>query len=205
MIIGIDISQIAYPGTGVARYVKALLMNMLPDKSYKYHCFFSSLRGTIPPDIISLIKKTDTKITKLPIPPTLLSWLWNDKHIISIDHFLPDADIIITSDWTEPPSEKIKITIVHDMVIYKHPETTTQKTAWSNDAFAPLPNIAATQKKRLHWVQKESRLILADSYSTKKDVVDILSTDGQRVEVVYPSVMIKKPSRADLQRVQKKV
>lgn len=202
MNIGIDISQIAYPGTGVARYTTALLKALLPDKTHRYHCFFSSLRGRIPQEILDLIADTDTKLTRALIPPTLLSWLWNDKHIISIDHFLPDVDIIITSDWTEPPSKKKKLTIVHDMVIYRHPETTTQETSWQHAALAPSPNIESTQKKRLSWVQKESAAIIADSISTKDDIVEFLAVPQNKITVIYPTVIIKDPTPTDISRVK---
>jgi glycosyltransferase involved in cell wall biosynthesis len=202
MNIGIDISQIAYPGSGVARYTSALLKALLPDKTHNYHCFFSSLRGQIPHEIQNLIEETNTRLTKVPIPPTLLSWLWNDSHIISIDSFLPDVELIITSDWTEPPSKKKKLTIIHDMVVFRHPETTTRGVSWQKDSFAPSPNIEETQKKRLSWVTKESTAIIADSISTKDDVVELLGIPETRIMVIYPSVIIKKPTEEDIHRVK---
>ena len=52
MKIGIDISQTAYAGTGVARYTVALAQSLLKAKTnHQFIFFFSSLRQKPPKDV----------------------------------------------------------------------------------------------------------------------------------------------------------
>ncbi|MDP2860286.1 MAG: hypothetical protein Q8N98_01070, partial [bacterium] len=69
MKIGIDISQLAYSGTGVATYTQNLVENLLNlDRENEYILFFSSLRKQLdessnfqlprPPDLVSTRSRT---------------------------------------------------------------------------------------------------------------------------------------------------
>jgi len=174
MRIGIDVSQTAYKGTGVARYVKKLVENLLKiDKKNQYILFFSSLRGEFPQDL-DFSQFDNLKIRKFPIPPTLLSILWNDLHIISIERFIGDVDVFIASDWTQPPSRRAKmITVVHDLSPWK----------CSNEMGG---KIVKTHKKRMKWVGRDCEMIIADCKNTKQDLVKILGFNEQKIKVVYP-------------------
>ena len=49
MKIGIDVSQLAYPNTGVANYLQNLVQNLIEiDKNNEYILFFSSMRKQFP-------------------------------------------------------------------------------------------------------------------------------------------------------------
>jgi glycosyltransferase involved in cell wall biosynthesis len=174
MKIGIDISQMAYEGTGVAIYTKNLVENLLRiDKKNEYILFFSSLRRKIK-NLKLKMENDNVKIKKFKIPPTLLDILWNRLHIIPIEWLIGDVDVFITSDWTEPPTRKAKkATILYDLIVYKHPQETDKK-------------IIETQKRKLEWVKKESNLIICISEATKKDAMEILGIEEKRLKVVYP-------------------
>lgn len=176
MKIAIDISQIVYEGSGVARYVKNMVETLLRyDQKNEYVFFFSSLRGKLNHQIETAIKSKHT-LKKYLLPPTLLDLLWNRLHIFPIDHLIGNVDLIITSDWIEPPSRTKKITVIHDLVFLKFPETLPQK-------------IIDVQKRRLRWVTKESTLIIADSHNTKKDLIELLHISQEKIEVVYPTIV----------------
>src|SRR5687767_1490923 len=158
MKIGIDISQLAYEKTGVANYLSNLIDNiLLQDKNNEYIFFFSSLRRDIKNQIAHIKKRNDKVVIKtFKIPPSILNMLWNTFHIFPIELFIGDVDIIITSDWTEPPTKKAKkATILYDLIVYTYPEETDKK-------------IIAAQKKKLQWVKKESQVIFCISEATKK-------------------------------------
>lgn len=179
MKIGIDISQISYEGTGVARYTSNLIKAICEfDTQNEYIFFFSSLRREIPSETEVLIKKQH-KIVNLKLPPTLLDFLWNRLHIISVNRFIGKCDIFISSDWTQPPVDKgVKtITIVHDLVYLRYPKTVHQK-------------ILAVQKRRLDLVKKEVNTIITDSQATKKDLIDLLHIKPEKIHVIYPAVEI---------------
>lgn len=174
MKIAIDVSQIIYKGTGVSRYLNNLIQALLKyDDKNEYVFFFSSLRGKLDPKLRQAIKKRQLKEFLLPV--SFLELIWNRWHVFPIDNLIGKVDIILTSDWIEPPSFTKKITIVHDLVFLKFPET--------------LPSsIIDVQKRRFRWIKKESSLIIADSFNTKNDLIELFKIDEKKIEVVYPAV-----------------
>lgn len=165
MKIGIDISQIAYEGTGTAKYFENLI-SWLPKiaSQNEYHFFAASLRRQN--RLRSYAK------TVWPLPPTLLDLLWNRLHVFPVENFVGPVDVFHSSDWTQPPSKAKKIAPILDMVVYKFPQSSH-------------PQIIATQKRRLAWVKKEADKIITISQSAKKDIVEILEIPEEKINVVY--------------------
>ena len=123
MKIGIDISQLAFPGTGVATYTRNLVENLLRiDKENEYVLFYSSLRKDIKHAGLKIGKKR-VELRNYKLPPLFLEFLWNRLHILPIEEFTGHLDIFHTSDWLEPPAKCPKVTTVHDLAIFKYPET----------------------------------------------------------------------------------
>ena len=187
MKIGIDISQTAYIGTGVARYTNGLINAVLEyDKENKWVFFFSSLRNSVDKDLKRKIEKKGHRLVLTKLPPTLLSFLWNDLHLFKIEHFTGNLDWFITSDWVEPPSNMKKATIVHDLVFLIYPETVDKK-------------ILNTQKKRLYWVKKESNIIFCVSNTTKQDFTNLFNIDEKKLTAIYSGVNILTPSKKQIE------
>lgn len=174
MKIGIDISQMAYEGTGVANYTRNLVENLLKtDHENEYILFASSLRKRAIFDYYRTTVRGNSTLKVFPFPPTFLDFLWNRLHILPIERLIGDIDIFITSDWTEPPTVRAKkMTVLHDLVVYKYPEETDQK-------------IVAVQKRKLAWVKKEAAMVICVSESTKKDAQEILGIEKNRLRVIY--------------------
>lgn len=166
MKIGIDISQMAFPGTGVASYTKNLVEKLLAiDQKNEYVLFFASLHRPAP---------NLPGVRAFKIPPTFLEFLWNRLHICPIEWFLGPVDVFFSSDWTQPPTIKAKkVTTIHDL------------TPWLFPA-AMHPKIVATHKRRMKWVKKECDFIICDSQATKKDVMRILRIPEKKLKVIYP-------------------
>lgn len=178
MRIGIDISQLAYPGTGVANYLGNLVEELVKrDDENKYILFFSSLRGKLPITKFQFAnKKGNVVIKKFKFPPTLLNLVWNKLHILSIERFIGPVDFFVTSDWTEPPTLTAKkATILYDLVVFLYPNETAK-------------NIIRVQKQKLKWVKKESDIVFCISESTKKDAEEILGIDKEKLRVLYPGI-----------------
>lgn len=174
MVIGIDISQVAYDNTGVSNYLSNLVKNLVSkDKENEYILFFSSLRRNLPDDF-ALGK--NVLIKKFKFPPTLLDLLWNKLHIMPIENFIGRVDVFITSDWTEPPTKLAKkATILYDLIVYKYPNETHKK-------------IIDVQKRKLKWVKKETGRIICISEATKEDAQEILGINEDKLVVVYPGM-----------------
>jgi len=175
MKIGIDISQLAYPKTGVANYLGSLVQHLIEiDKENQYILFYSSLRKNFQFSIFNFQSNPNVTIKMFKFPPTLLDLLWNKLHILPIEKLIGDVDVFITSDWTEPPARKAKkVTILYDLIVYKYPKETARK-------------IVEVQKRKLRWVRKESERILCISKSTAKDAEEILGIPQNRLTVIYP-------------------
>lgn len=159
MKVGIDISQTVFLGTGVAVYTQNLILNLLRiDKKNNYVFFGSSLR--------------QHRKGFWPIPPTILEILWNQFHVFPVENFIGNIDVFHSSDWTQPPTKAKKVTTIHDLVVYKYPESLH-------------PQIVAVQRRRLEWVKKECDLIIAVSQNTKKDIIEILKIPEEKIKVIY--------------------
>lgn len=179
MRIGLDISQVVYKGTGVSRFTEGLIKAVCTfDKTNEWIFFFSSLRLSLDIRIEKLITDKGWKIIKMKIPPTALSIMWNDVHVLKIESLVGKLDWFISSDWTEPPTNCKKATVVHDLVYLRYPETVNRL-------------ITRVQRKRLNWINRESSLIFADSQTTKEDLIELLKIDAKRVVVNYPGIEIK--------------
>lgn len=187
MRIGIDISQLAYPGTGVANYTSCLVETLLKqNKDDEYVLFFSSLRGKVPPGFLKKIRGK-AKIKRFRLPPSALDLLWNRLHVAPIEDFIGKVDVFVSSDWAQPPAVYARlVTIVYDMIIYKFPEETHNKISFNLPEFKFSANIVAVQKRRLKWVKKECDTVFCISESTKNDVEEILGIEKERLIVTYP-------------------
>lgn len=178
MTIGIDISQLAYPNTGVSNYLYNLVLKLLEiDKKNEYVLFFSSLRRDIKNQIFEIKNiNQKVKIKHFKIPLLLLDLIWNKLHIFPVEKFIGEVDIFITSDWTEPPVIKAKkATILYDLIVYKYPRETAGK-------------IVDVQKRKLKWTKNESYKIFCISRSAMADAAEILGIERNKLEVIYPGL-----------------
>ena len=174
MKIGIDVSQVVYQGTGVATYTRELVRALLTlDKKNEYVLFGSTLRRQKElSDFFRILPQNTFKQKTYIFPPSFLNLLFNQLHLVNIENFSGDVDLFHTSDWVEPKAKAPKVTTIHDLIVYKYPEYLNKK-------------IVETQKKKLTWVSQESKAIIADSESTKKDIVEYLGISPSRIHVVY--------------------
>lgn len=178
MTIGIDISQIVHEGTGVGEYVRMLVRALLTiDKTNHYVLFGASLRKRHAirayfEDVRRFNPRV--RLVVLPIPPTILAFVWNTLHVVPIEWFVGKVDVFWSSDWTQPPLYGARaFTTIHDVSFLRFPE-----------AFARP--IVEVQKRRLAWVRRECDAVFCDSEATKKDVCALLHVPNEKLFVVYP-------------------
>jgi len=174
MIIGIDISSIPY-GTGVSNYTLNLVRSLLKiDKTNTYKLFYSSLRLPLPPEVARYKNQPNVKIYHHRLPPTLLSILWNQLHILPIQSLIGQVDVFHTSDWTQPPTKKAKnLTTIHDLVPFIYPETLHQR-------------IVKTHKLKLQKAQKHCSHFICVSKNSQKDLLKLFpKINPQNTSIVY--------------------
>ncbi|MDO8487538.1 MAG: glycosyltransferase family 1 protein [Candidatus Curtissbacteria bacterium] len=177
MKIGIDISQVVY-GTGVSNYTAYLVENLVKiDTKNKYVLFGSSLRdGKKLKEFTAQFEgRPNVEVKLFHFPPLLLDFLWNRLHVFPIEKLIGEVNVFHSSDWLQPPfinPNTKKVTTVHDMVAYLFPASTH-------------PKILKTQKRRLSRVKTEVDAIIADSATTKEDLIKFLEVDEAKVHIIY--------------------
>jgi glycosyltransferase involved in cell wall biosynthesis len=178
MKIGIDISQIVYEGTGVARYVRSVVSELLArDRDNEYVLFGASLRRISAfrrffEDIRHLNGRV--RLVVVPIPPTLMEIVWNRLHVVPVEFFVGRVDVFWSSDWTQPPLSGARgITTIHDVSILRYPKSFN-------------PRIVSIQKRRMARAKAVCRAFLCDSEATKRDTMSFLGIPDDRLHVVYP-------------------
>ncbi len=190
MKIAIDITQSIY-GTGVSIYTKEIVTRLI--KKYpndEFVLFGGSLRRKN--ELLQFVKKVGGIPKIYPFPPSLMDFVWNSLHILPIEKFIGNVDIIHTSDWTEPPSKIPKVTTVHDLVVFKYPQTSTS-------------NIRNAHRKKLAWVIRESKKIIAVSESTKTDLISILRVPEEKIVVIPEGAQSRySPQPVDIQEIVKR-
>lgn len=194
MKIAIDVSQICYEGTGVARYVyeltRALLLSgsshqfLLYAGALRRRSFFTKLASQEP------WNQATWKI--IPLPPKLTGLVFNSLPI-PFELLTGPVDLIHASDWSEPFSHLPMVTTVHDLVFEKYPETLNSL-------------ILSTQRKRLARICKDLTHIITDSLSTKNDLMEIYNINNSRITVIYPGISssYKPQSKQEIDRVKTK-
>lgn len=178
MRIGIDISQIAYEGTGVSRYVKHIITHILSNDSHSEYVLFgaSFRRQNSIKRFFESIKRMNprVRVVLLPVPLTFLDILWNKLHIMPIQWFIGRIDIFWSSDWIQPPLGKaVGITTIHDMSYLRYPESFDK-------------NILNVQNRRLQRAKTDCSMFLCDSIATQSDVIQLLHIPKEKATVIYP-------------------
>lgn len=174
--IALDVSQMVYSGHGVARYTEELARALLSiDSSFKFTLYAGALRNRGFYHIRKRQKPWSLANWKISLlSPRLSSLVWN--HIsLPFELVTGSQDLIHLSDWTHPNTRAPALTTVHDLAFHHYPET-VHKT------------VLKTQIKRLARAVKQKSHFIADSESTKNDLMKIYHLNPKRIDVVYPGV-----------------
>lgn len=169
MKITLDISQMAYQGTGVARYLEGLVSALRSASSRHEFQFFAFAWHNQ-----QFFKNLAFPVQLFPLPPKFAPSLIS--HLpFGLDLLLAPTDLIHTSDWVEPETRVKQITTVHDLVFHRYQETVDK-------------SIVQAQKLRLSRISQGDTHIIADSMSTKNDLISIYQINPKRIDVVYPGI-----------------
>lgn len=166
MKVGIDISQIVYPG-GVVIYTNELIKYLVENSNLDLTFLYSSLRLKYQGDL--------PNVHKFKFPQSLQRVLFNQTRILKIEQLIGKIDIFHSSDWTQPKIDTLKVTTYHDVIPLKYP-------SWSH------PKIVKVHKQRLKLVEEEIDMVIAVSEQTKKDLLEISNIPDKKIVVIYEGV-----------------
>ncbi|MGA2667110.1 MAG: glycosyltransferase family 1 protein [Patescibacteria group bacterium] len=178
MKIAIDASRIANEKAGVGRYTADLIKSLLQlDRQNEYLLLGVFFRGEkAKKEIMKLYERPNVKIKYLKLPGKLKEAVWHSKAPIA-SKFLEDADIYLAPTFLDVIANlKIpQVVVIHDLSTFKYPEHLGEK-------LAPYFN------KWTHEACRKATKIIAISKHTKKDIVEILKINEEKIVVIYPGV-----------------
>ena len=179
MVIGIDISQLIYQGSGVANYTYNLVKNLLIlNKKNTYKLFFASKNPFKKYPFLEEFKNLETKIYRYPIPLKLQKFFWQQNDFLSINRLIGRCDIFYSSDFIRPKTDKnVKgITTIHDLSWKLYPKYHTT-------------DVIKAHEKKIEKTIKYGDEIIVDSKNTKNDLLKLYpQIKENKVHVIYPGV-----------------
>ena len=185
MRIGIDYTSAVHQGAGIGRLTRGVIRALAEiDVQNQYTLFVQGRELTYPPPVPDLrnvasgIHNDNFREVRTRIDERWWNRIWHRLHLpIAVEWTTGDLDLFHSPDFTLPPVRKGTKTVVtvHDLSFLRLPR-----------CFEPalldylVKNVPAALA-RADW-------ILADSESTKRDLIELLDADGERITVIYPGV-----------------
>lgn len=174
-IVGIDYTPAYEQGGGIGRYVRELVTALaFQDQETIYRLFVSGARVDelpVPPASNFIWKSTQ-------ISPTWLARIWHRARLgIPVEVFTGRVDLYHATDFVLPPTLSGTRTLltVHDLSFVRVPDSASPKLKSYLDVVVPRSVINADH-------------VLADSYATKKDLVELYGVPDEKVTVLLSGV-----------------
>lgn len=174
-IVGIDYTPAYEQGGGIGRYVRELVTALaFQDQETIYRLFVSGARVDelpVPPANNFIWKSTQ-------ISPTWLARIWHRARLgIPVEVFTGRVDLYHATDFVLPPTLSGTRTLltVHDLSFVRVPDSASPKLKSYLDVVVPRSVINADH-------------VLADSYATKKDLVELYGVPDEKVTVLLSGV-----------------
>jgi glycosyltransferase involved in cell wall biosynthesis len=170
--IGIDYTSAVRQGAGIGRYTRGLIMALAEiDRVHEYVLFSAGRdpRGTSwPPNF---------RLRSLPLTDRHLAILWQRLRLpVPVELFTGWVQILHSPDFVLPPTLGARTVLtVHDLSFMRHPECSS-------------PSLLAYLLRAVPRSVRRADVLLADSESTRRDLVELLKVPEERVRVVYPGV-----------------
>ncbi len=189
--IGIDYTAAARQRAGIGRYTRELVRALLtlappriPERASADFVFFAAAGGLADQGWQRELERLGreaaarVQVRALPLSDDWMARLWQRLRLpLPVEWVTGPLDVFYSPDFVLPPTRRSTRTLltVHDLSFYHHPE-----------AFVPalrdyLMRVAPRSIER-------ADVVLADSASTRADVVSLLGVDPDKVRVLYCGV-----------------
>lgn len=174
MRIGIDFTPAIQQQAGIGRYTRELVRALSRlDSANRYVLFQASRGAKVPagpwPD--------NFRVRSIPLTDRWLAILWQRLRLpLTVETFTGAVDIFHSPDFVLPPVRRARTVLtVHDLSFLTTPQTSE-------------PGLRAYLSGAVPRAVARADHILADSRSTKRDLVTHLNADPDRITVVHPGV-----------------
>lgn len=176
MRIGIDYTPAVMQGAGIGRYTRGLVGALLElDTQNQYRLIYSYPGDTRPEPFFPKLHHVSER--PLPIKERMLTILWHRFRLpLPVELFSGPLDVFYAPNFVIPPARHAKsVLTVHDLSYLLVPECHT-------------PELRAYLEKTVPRSLDRASIILADSYTTKNDLIVLLDVPAEKIEVVYSGV-----------------
>ncbi len=195
--IGIDVTSALAQGGGIGRYTRELVDAVVQLGTEFNFTLFSARhpRELTTNRIFSLAKNVTFK--EIPISEQWLYRIWYRLRLpISVQNFTGSMDLFHSPDFVLPPISKRVPTLltVHDLSFVHFPEAYTE-------------SLVAYLNRVVPWSINRASHILADSFATQDDLINLWKVPQEKISVLYSGVGDHfKPvtSPKEIRRVRKK-
>jgi glycosyltransferase involved in cell wall biosynthesis len=174
--IGVDIYQSAFPFSGIARYIRALV---------------SSMAACAPADRFVLVSNhfrrrhapwrcggPNAEHVNLPVPRRLMQACWNTLGWPPIEAFTGGIDLFHGTHFVLPAVRSAKLLLtVHDLTFLKYPEYFSDRRLNERGHQVELANA-------LH----RADAVIATSECTRRDLIELMRVPEDRIRVIHEGV-----------------
>jgi glycosyltransferase involved in cell wall biosynthesis len=170
--VAIDYTPAVRQGAGIGRYTRGLvgaLADIDCDDQYVLFCAGGRPSRTVwPPNF---------RVRRSAIPSRWLSVAWNRLSLpLPAEMFTGDCDLFHSPDFVLPPLRAARgIVTVHDLSFMRLPSCAD-------------PGLRAYLERSVPKAVRVAHLVLADSWNTRKDIIDLLQVNPDKVSVVTAGV-----------------
>ncbi len=176
MRIGIDYTSAARQSAGIGRFTRELFRAALTlDADNEYRLLVA---GRQPVAEAHLPPKTRAyRLVQTPLSERNLVRLWHRLQIpLPVEAFLGRLDIFHSPDFVLPPvARAVKVLTIHDLSFLRVPECADPRLRWYLGQVVPRS-------------VRRADFLLADSESTRRDLIELLGVPPDRVQVIYGGV-----------------
>ena len=174
MRIGIDFTPAIQQQAGIGRYTRELVRALARLDTDNRYVLLQASRGAQEP---AGHWPDNFRVRSIPLTDRWLAILWQRLRLpVPVETFTGAVDIFHSPDFVLPPVRRARTVLtVHDLSFLTTPQTSE-------------PALRAYLSEAVPRAVARADHILADSRSTKRDLVTHLNADPEKITVVYPGV-----------------
>lgn len=172
MRIGIDYTSAVRQGAGIGRYTRELIGALAElDRENEYRLFSA---GRAPE---SLDLPDNFRLVELPLTDRHLAIIWQRLRLpLPVELLTGRVDLFHSPDFVLPPVLWAKkLLTVHDLSFLRYPDCSS-------------PPLLEYLMRTVPRSVERADLLLADSKSTRRDLIELLDVSDDSIFVVYPAV-----------------
>ena len=176
MRIGIDYTSAARQSAGIGRFTRELVRAALAlDEDNDYRLLVAGRQPVAQAHLPRASRRY--RLVQTPISERNLVRLWHRLQIpLPVEVFLGRVDIFHSPDFVLPPvARAVKVLTIHDLSFLRVPECADPRLRWYLGQVVPRS-------------VRRADFLLADSESTRRDLVELLGVPPDRVQVIYGGV-----------------